>query len=65
MTDTQKLKKAISIIKTLREDAKLALNNDWDKSNSGFENQIILIDSFFNEINKKQEGLLKQIKLNL
>lgn len=63
MTDKQKLAKAIVLIKTLKQDAKLALDGAWDKSDDGFEDQIILIDRFFNEINKEETGPLKQIKM--
>lgn len=65
MTDKQKLAKAIKVIKTLRQDAKLALNNSWDRSDHGFESQLILIDTFFNEIEDKPKGKLKQIKLDI
>jgi hypothetical protein len=29
----------------LRKDAEMALNNEWDRTDSGFEAQIILIDN--------------------
>lgn len=41
---------AISLLKTLKEDAELALSGDWDKSDSGFEAQITLIDRLLNKI---------------
>lgn len=65
MTDKQKLTKALKLIKTLKQDAKLALSGKWDKSDDGFEDQIILIDRFFNEINNEEKGPLKQIKMEL
>jgi hypothetical protein len=34
----------ISTLNTLKEDAEMALNGDWDKTDSGFEAQITLID---------------------
>ena len=34
----------ISTLNTLREDAEMALNGKWDKTDSGFEAQITLID---------------------
>lgn len=34
----------LSTLSTLREDAEMALNGDWDKTDSGFEAQITLID---------------------
>ena len=37
-------KDAIELIKTLREDAELALDGGWDKSDDGFRDQISLID---------------------
>lgn len=66
MTDKQKLNRAILLIKALRQDAKLALNGGWDRSDEGFEDQITLIDTFFSDINKEDEGgKLKQIELPL
>jgi len=66
MTDKEKLKKAVKIIKTLKEDAKLALKGAWDRSDQGFEDQIILIDTFFSEIEKdEEESKFKQGKLEL
>jgi hypothetical protein len=35
----------ISTLNTLREDAEMALNGQWDRTDGGFEAQIILIDS--------------------
>lgn len=64
MTDKQKLAKAIKVIKMLEKDAELALDGDWDKSDTGFEAQLIIISAFFREINKEEEeGPLKQIKM--
>ena len=34
----------INALETLREDAEMALNNEWDRTDSGFEAQISLID---------------------
>ena len=34
----------ISTLNTLRKDAEMALNGEWDKTDSGFEAQITLID---------------------
>ena len=34
----------ISTLNTLRNDAEMALNGEWDRTDSGFEAQIILID---------------------
>jgi hypothetical protein len=39
---------AINLIKTLREDAVMALDGRWDRSDDGFEDQITLIDKFLN-----------------
>ena len=38
------IKPLISTLNTLREDAEMALNGEWDKTDSGFEAQIDLID---------------------
>jgi len=35
----------ISALNTLREDAEMALNGEWDRTDGGFEAQIILIDN--------------------
>ena len=34
----------INALETLRKDAEMALNNEWDRTDSGFEAQISLID---------------------
>jgi len=34
----------ISTLNTLRKDAEMALKGEWDKTDSGFEAQITLID---------------------
>jgi len=60
MTDLDKAKK---LLKTLRQDAKLALSGSWDKSDEGFEAQIHLIDQFFNDCNKQPKSKFKQKKL--
>lgn len=67
MTDREKLKKALIVIKTLKQDAKLALSGAWNKSDDGFEDQITLIDMFFNEIRKDDEEgkKFRQTKLPL
>jgi hypothetical protein len=61
MTDKQKLKEAIKVIKTLRKDAEMALSGEWQitgypgmgldsDSAEGFEAQIQNIDRFLNSI---------------
>jgi hypothetical protein len=35
----------VSTLNTLRNDAEMALNDEWDRTDSGFEAQIILIDN--------------------
>ncbi len=34
----------LTTLKTLREDAEMALNDSWNRSDEGFEAQLILID---------------------
>lgn len=34
-----------SALRTLREDAEMALNGEWDRTDGGFEAQVILINS--------------------
>jgi hypothetical protein len=60
-----KLKEAVALLKTLREDAKLALSGDWDKSEEGFRAQIESIDKFLDSLDKKDDGKFKQTKLDL
>jgi hypothetical protein len=38
------LEPLVSTLNTLRLDAEMALNGEWDKTDSGFEAQITLID---------------------
>ena len=45
--DKNLIKKALL---TLREDAEMALNNDWDRSDSGFEAQLEIIDEALKEL---------------
>lgn len=45
MTDKEKIKELIEILEVLKEDAEMAINGDWDKSNEGFQDQIDLIDN--------------------
>ena len=47
--NTKTIDEAIEVIKTLREDAVMALDGDWDRTDRGFEDQIIMIDNFLNE----------------
>ena len=41
---------AIDILNTLKKDAEMALNGDWDRSDSGFFAQIKLITKFLNKL---------------
>ena len=50
MNEQEKLQEAISVLKTLLEDARMALDNKWDRSDSGFEAQITLIENTLSEI---------------
>ena len=43
----------ISLLKTLRKDAHMALNNEWDRSNDGFRCQILLINEMLNKLKTK------------
>ena len=38
------VKPLISTLNTLRQDAEMALNGEWDRTDSGFEAQITLIN---------------------
>lgn len=46
MDESTLLEEAIRTIKILREDAEMALNGRWNKSDSGFRDQLTLIDNF-------------------
>lgn len=65
MTDKQNLKEAVRILKMIKKDAELALSGKWDRSDDGFEAQEILIDKFLKSLEKKEEGPLKQITMQL
>lgn len=66
MTDKEKLNKAIALIKTLKKDAKMALNGSWDRTDGGFEDQITLIDRFLDSLeDKEQPSKFTQTKLPL
>lgn len=41
---------AVKIILTLKQDAEMALNEEWDKSDEGFKAQISIIDKFLTEL---------------
>ena len=59
-------RKAISLIMTLRQDAKLALSGYWDRSDKGFQSQIDMINKFLKSLDEKPEkGKLKQASLDL
>lgn len=38
-----------SVLRTIREDANMALSDEWDRSDDGFESQISVINSVINE----------------
>jgi len=38
-----------SLLRTLRQDAEMALNDDWDRSDEGFISQIELIDRLLDQ----------------
>jgi len=65
MTDKEKLKEAVSLLKMIRLDAKMALRDDWDRGDDGFKSQIICIDKFLNSIKRKYTSKFKQTKLDL
>ncbi len=55
---TKDLEEACNILNMVREDARMALNGDWnvaeyatDESKEGFECQIVLIERFFDKVN--------------
>ena len=43
-------KEVIDTLNTLREDAEMALDGRWDKSDHGFESQIMVIDQMLNKL---------------
>jgi len=42
---TEEVKELKKTLRILREDAEMALNGEWDRSDDGFKDQIVLIDS--------------------
>lgn len=50
MTDKKKIEELIDLIITLRNDAEMALNGKWDKSDDGFKDQIYFIDKKLEEL---------------
>lgn len=53
----KRLEEAILTLKTLREDAEMALNGDWDRGDVGFRDQIILIDQTIEYINPERKEI--------
>jgi len=51
-TDCQE--KAIELLYTFRQDAELALENIWGRSDDGFESQIGLIDNFLKHLDDEE-----------
>lgn len=49
-TNDKHLHKSLEILKNIYIDANMALEDTWDRSDSGFEAQIQLIEEFFNEV---------------
>jgi len=50
MTELEKLLKCVEVLNTLRTDAEMALQGEWDRSDQGFEDQIELINQTLTEI---------------
>lgn len=44
----------LSVLETLKEDAEMALEGTWDKSDDGFEAQITLIDKIILKIQENE-----------
>jgi len=42
----------IKALEILKADAEMALNNEWDKNDDGFKEQIILIDQALADVNE-------------
>ena len=52
MTNKERIEKLVSALQTLKKDAEMALDNKWDRTDSGFESQITLIDNVIAEVEK-------------
>ncbi len=58
-----KLQEAVLLLKTLKQDAKLALSDNWDRSDEGFRDQIILIDRFLSSLERGKRSKFVQLKI--
>lgn len=58
MNNNEKILESIRILKLLKDDAKMALSGEWDRSTEGFKSQIYVIDKALKELkteNTEQE----------
>lgn len=58
MNNNEKILESIRVLKLLKEDAKMALSGEWNRSTEGFNSQIYVIDKTLKELkteNTEQE----------
>ena len=58
MNNNEKILESIRILNLLKDDAKMALSGEWDRSTEGFKSQIYVIDKALKELkteNTEQE----------
>lgn len=58
MNNNEKILESIRILNILKEDAKMALSGEWNRSTEGFNSQIYVIDKVLKELkteNTEQE----------
>ena len=58
MNNNEKILESIRVLKLLKDDAKMALSGEWDRSTEGFKSQIYVIDKVLKKLkteNTEQE----------
>ncbi len=58
MNNNEKILESIRVLKILKDDAKMALSGEWNRSTEGFKSQIYVIDKALKELkteNTEQE----------
>lgn len=53
MTTREKLDHALEVINCIYKDAQMALEDEWDRNDEGFESQQILIEKFLKKTKEK------------
>lgn len=59
MTDKQKITVLLNALNIVKEDAEMALDGNWDKSDEGFQDQIDFINKTIESLDKPFSEQLK------